>query len=715
VTTALLRPSVTASVDQPGVLTGKADAPVKVVGGDVTLDALAVPYAQGTLDVPYDDATILDGADPRDPVRVLINAGDEIAGTVRAFNLGLRRREVDHVSKVITCAVESDEAILTDYAPLTPDPTGPRLYEKSLRGLVGYVLARATGALTQYPVPSPTLAGWTGYSDTGGVLQTIYVAPNQAQTTLISGTPAWFGFRTNLAPAKAGETYSGRARLSANKVTTLLARVDYYDAGGVIISSAPSVQLAGVSAADLVTPAHVAPAGTTQARIVVRIQAAEAVGTWLRASFAAFGRGDYPPAILAAGTTDADVTAAWTISNAVNNALADTTAGYTAGTNATGLVTEASQVPIPLGAAYLIYRNASASTQQATLNIAGSLSVKPWDGVTASAWLNTPHNVRAGILVRFFDADGVAILDTTANTGAMTINTWTRLSYVSIAPYGAVKATMFIQMFPQTATTNQALRVDAPMLYADDELVPAFSGASAADALYTYGYSGTALGSPSVRTPILERAPEMFSWTVGVTAWDFLEPFTTQASLRLFCDEARIWRLIDPYTYTVPGAVAFAPTNLTEGTDTIARDDVEVFATGVVVRYTWTDPRTGEQRRQYDVAGEPQKVLVVDYARAPSGKGAAAAILKRRNGKGRTQAVTALVNWTATPAQLASISLPAAPMQQGPIVSVRFALDDSALMDVGTAGLADLPAGSIDALLGTIDNLAGTIDALAAT
>jgi hypothetical protein len=54
-------------------------------------------------------------------------------------------------------------------------------------------------------------------------------------------------------------------------------------------------------------------------------------------------------------------------------------------------------------------------------------------------------------------------------------------------------------------------------------------------------------------------------------------------------------------------------------------------------------------------------------------------------------------------------------MQQGPIVSVRFALDDSALMDVGTAGLADLPAGSIDALLGTIDNLAGTIDALAAT
>jgi hypothetical protein len=319
------------------------------------------------------------------------------------------------------------------------------------------------------------------------------------------------------------------------------------------------------------------------------------------------------------------------------------------------------------------------------------------------------------LLIRFYDADGNAFNDATMGTGAMPLNTWQRYTFTTTVPAGATKASLFIQLMPQTATVQLALRVDAPMLYQGDETVAAFSGASAPDALYTYGYSGNAAQSPSVRTPILERAPEMFSWLPGVTAWEFLEPFTTQASLRLFCDEARIWRLIDPYTYTVPGAVAFAPTNLTEGTDTIARDDVEVFATGVVVRYTWTDPRTGEQRRQYDVAGEPQKVLVVDYARAPSGKGAAAAILKRRNGKGRTQAVTALVNWTATPAQLASISLPAAPMQQGPIVSVRFALDDSALMDVGTAGLADLPAGSIDALLGTIDNLAGTIDALAAT
>lgn len=231
------------------------------------------------------------------------------------------------------------------------------------------------------------------------------------------------------------------------------------------------------------------------------------------------------------------------------------------------------------------------------------------------------------------------------------------------------------------------------MLYEGTELVAVFDGATADTASYDYKWSGTAHASPSSRTAIVARPPDLFVWQPGTTAWDFLQPLITPSGLRLFCDEARVWRLIDPATYEVPGYVRISA-NAIEGIDTISREDAAVFATGVVVRYIWEDRETGDTRTAYDAAGTTSKVVVIDYARPYPGPGAAAAILTRRNGTGRTQDVSALTEWITTPGNVASITLPDTPEQQGKVISVRFSLGDDAVMSVGTRGLIDIPAGS---------------------
>jgi hypothetical protein len=177
-----------------------------------------------------------------------------------------------------------------------------------------------------------------------------------------------------------------------------------------------------------------------------------------------------------------------------------------------------------------------------------------------------------------------------------------------------------------------------------------------------------------------------------VTAWDFLEPFLPPEGFRLFNDEARVWRLILPATYAVPGVVTVSPSNAVEGSDTISRDDTQVFSTGVVVRYIWTDSK-GETRTATDSAGTPESVFVQEFARPYPGPGAAAQILSRRSGTGRTQDVLAVEDWKATPGMEASLTLPDAPLQSGKVVSVEWNFTDPT-MRVGTAGLIDIPADS---------------------
>ena len=545
-TTPVSRPFATADVPSiPLVVTPDE--------GSAKLDASAVPYASANLTVPLVDLDMIELLDPRDGLRVVLDAGDEISGTSRTFDLGLRERVVDHAARTVTLQMAGDEALLIDYHPLVPD-TGSRAHESSLRAVCNYVLGK--------------------------------------------------------------------------------------------------------------------------------------IG-----------------ASLAAGTADVDVHAYWSVTNAVTNPLADTTTGFTVEANATNLTAGPGIAPV-IGTQYLVFRSVGAGPSY--LSAPGTLSVRPGQTITASAYMHGDVAGRTGqAVIRFLDAAGAEILATFGAPQALPSTAWARVVLTTVVPPSADRAVLLVR---HNATgANQAVGMDAPMLHAGAEPVAPFTGSTAATATYTYAWQGVANASAATRTPASERLPESFVWPPDVSAWDFLEPFTAQAGFRLFCDESRVWRLVDPATYTAPGVLALQGGYATEGSDAIALGDPEVYATGVVVRYRWE--ADGGQYERIDSAGVPGLVRVIPINRPYPGPGLAAAVLSRMTGRGRVQDVTALADWTASPGMSATITLPGTLDQTGQVRSIEWGLT-SGLMAVTTAALIDIIPGSIDALTGTIDALTGTIDSL---
>ena len=90
------------------------------------------------------DLTTLDALDPRDDLRIRIDVefSDGATTVERSFNLGLRERNIDYEREVIVLTLASDEALLSDYAPLADD-TAPLSLGTSLRDVVDYVLDSA--------------------------------------------------------------------------------------------------------------------------------------------------------------------------------------------------------------------------------------------------------------------------------------------------------------------------------------------------------------------------------------------------------------------------------------------------------------------------------------------------------------------------------------------------------------------------------------------
>lgn len=510
--------------------------------GVVTLDALAAPYASGSVELPLNDDTALEDFDPRNNVRMSIVASDTLTSTSRTFDVGVRSREVNHDAKTVMVEIASDEALLQDYATLTLD-TGARAQQTSLRAVCNYVLATIGATLSAGAVDADVTAYWAVTNQ----------LPNPSFETDLTGWSPGFGATSFTRPAVGGS-----------------------------------------------------PGGGFGLRWVASASSTAVVAAPGPASF-----------------------------------------------------------PVTPGRSYV-------------------WAVYAYGGAARTAYAR----------LQWFSSNGTVLIGEASGAGVVLDVTgiWKRLTVIGVAPPGATTVQPIIYI-PSTAN-GEAFIADAGMLYEGTELIPYFDGSTPSTSTYTYKFSGTAHASPSSRTPVVSRPPDLFEWKPGTTAWDFLQPLVTPSGLRLFCDELRVWRLIDPSTYEVPGFVWLSSVNAVDATDTISRDDAEVFATGVVVRYVWEDRETGDTRTAYDSAGTPEKVVVIDYARAYPGPGAAAAILARRNGTGRTQDVAALNDWATTPGNVASITLPDTPEQQGKVSSVRFSLGDDAVMSVGTRGLIDIPPGS---------------------
>jgi hypothetical protein len=214
-----------------------------------------------------------------------------------------------------------------------------------------------------------------------------------------------------------------------------------------------------------------------------------------------------------------------------------------------------------------------------------------------------------------------------------------------------------------------------------------FDGSSADTDGYAYAWTGDANASTSTRVALIDRAPESLLWKAGTSAWDLLLPLTASARKRLFCDETRAWRLVDQ-AYAVPGVVVASPLNSREGSDTINRDG-DAWADGVIARYRWTG-RDGSTLEQLDAAGSPGKVRIVDFDRPYPGPGAAAFILNRMQGQGRSQDAVASTVLATSPGMEARVTLPGTIDQIGRVQRVEFDLKYP-WMTLGTRGLTDTP------------------------
>lgn len=287
-----------------------------------------------------------------------------------------------------------------------------------------------------------------------------------------------------------------------------------------------------------------------------------------------------------------------------------------------------------------------------------------------------------------------------------TVGTATRVSVKVSIPADATEAFVRLYLGHSTGQVQwDAIRLSE---YTGDPTdIDYFDGSTPTSARYSYAWSTTSPRT-SRRTALIDRPPSSLLWQAGVSAWDFLEPLAAAAEMTLWCDETRTWRLQTIASATVPGVVSVSPGITRDGTDTVDLADEINTPSGVAVIYEWTDD--AGTHRQIDTAGDPGKVRTVNLRRPYPGPGVAAAILARAQGTGRTQEVTTIARYDATPGMTAILSLPGAPDTTGRVAALTFHPDG--FMDITTSGLVDIIPGSIAALTGTIDSLTGTIDSL---
>jgi hypothetical protein len=736
-------------------------------GGTLELDALAIPYGSGVVEIPRTEDLELEDPDPRDDVRIIVSAGNTghwtpgpthtpwvesrrnvlpnprmdnrtdnwivTAPTTQTAQAGGTKVTFANTATVLTAAffsaaytavpgeswVASIQVTVPPGQPAGTFTVSARSYGTTAGQATSPVVtiqpgqsARLTSPPLLTPATTTAIRLWLNVA-APGVIAGSHITVTQAQ---LERTTSWAGYFDGTTPDTDLIQYSwtGTANASASIQETRTA----IPAAPVWTPDPPRTFNMGLRSREVLENGQAVALHLATDEALLQDYAVLARDTGMRAQEASLravcnyvlGK---VGAHLEAGGPDANMTALWPLVNLHPNPRAvGTTLGYRASPSASGV-------------ALAGFGDGDASSVRFTANagvsnlIAGasetSYRVTPGRTYVFSASIVSSINRTAHAAIQWLSNGGASAFTPTQGTPITTDGgVWKRLTVIATAPPGAEFAQPYVSTLGNTA--GQFHYVDNVLLYEGSELVPYFDGVTAPDADYTYAWTGVAHTTASTRTPARSApTPDAYVWRPGVTAWDILEPLTSSEGLRLYCDEARRWYLIDPATHTVPGLITLAGFNLTEGADTISREDAEVFATGVVVEYAWKDTLTGIDHVAYDVAGTPSKVALVQYAQPYPGPGAAAAILARRSGAGRTQDTVALADWTTTPGMEASLTLPAATQTRGKVSSVRFGLGDDALMEVGTRGLIDIPAGSWDAGPPTVtwDTVTGTWDTFA--
>lgn len=269
------------------------------------------------------------------------------------------------------------------------------------------------------------------------------------------------------------------------------------------------------------------------------------------------------------------------------------------------------------------------------------------------------------LAVRVHDGDGGAVILTGAST-SVTGGTWTDMAITFTAPASGVA---YPSVYSATAGVGRRLLVRQLTLTAGPDPLP---------------WAAPQLEDDDLLTADLSATPTALLWKPAMRGWDFLEPLLQRAGLRLFCDEARGWHLVDAQ-HTVAGQV-----NITRGRNvTKARDRISRAADwydSVIVRYRDAGAET------FDIAGAPgTKTLELTYDTAYPGAGAAARILKRAQGRGRVLDLAALSDYSVSPGKAVRADLPLTPIQVGYVTEVAWELPRDE-MTLRSRGLTDTPA-----------------------
>lgn len=148
---------------------------------------------------------------------------------------------------------------------------------------------------------------------------------------------------------------------------------------------------------------------------------------------------------------------------------------------------------------------------------------------------------------------------------------------------------------------------------------------------------------------------DSLAWEPGVSAWDYISPLVLASDRRLWCDEQRAWRLDDPMQ-TIEGGVRI--NGMLKAISEEVDRDSDDWCEAVVVEYRWTDG-AGAEHVRYDTAGHEtaSKVRTIRWARPYVRTGAAAAILRVLQGRGRTVTVEAVADFRVSPGQPTLIAL----------------------------------------------------------
>lgn len=381
---------------------------------------------------------------------------------------------------------------------------------------------------------------------------------------------------------------------------------------------------------------------------------------------------------LQAGAADADYTPYFDTTNDITNPTLET--NITNWTAQAGSTVTRSTASFHSGAASASVTAAAASSYGVVIgnpttrtSVAGEWKSETLGQRRAGVWVRTPGTGRTVTLnARVYDDTGASI--TLVINSLVSSSTWQLLEGNYVVGSLAVTVDIFIQIASAAAAQVHYFddAYNSQSLVVQSYLIESafFTGATAATSHYTYSWEGVANASRSIRTRVSPRDPQAIAYRVGSTDWDYLHTLVQAAGLRLFCDEARKWRLVAA-TYTVTGTVAVElGVNITAAADTISlRGD---YYDGVAVVYRTIVDGTENVNIDWATTSDTTNLLTIEYNTAFPGAGAAAAILARALGRGREQDIRALTQITATPGNALTSLLPDIAEQVGLLSAVTF-------------------------------------------